>query len=237
MWTRPVKVRSTRTFWPRVMFTASTPAFAGTSRAVKKYLPARTPLPASPVTSLGTTRSASGADSRALARRDVLARELDAGPDRVAPAGVGLRRRDLSVRSDEGDRRPFSAGTTAPRKAARRSYLAGFGPASVSPYAVIAAVCVAVSPVADCAVRVAVQRPAAYVCSAVRPSAEVPSPKSQRYDAASPVAAKVTCNGVCPGRRRCLNGNQGRRPRRGRDEDQKGDSTGQTAAHAPRISA
>ena len=49
--------------WPRVMFTARTPAFAGTSRAVKKYLLARTPLPESPVTSLGTTRSASGADS------------------------------------------------------------------------------------------------------------------------------------------------------------------------------
>src|SRR5439155_1471298 len=40
-----------------------------------------------------------------------------------------------------------------------------------------------------------------------------------------------------PCRWRCLDGDLRRRPRRGRNEDQKGDSTGQTPAHAPRISA
>jgi hypothetical protein len=198
MRTRPVKVRSTSAFRPRVMFTASTPAFAGTSRAVKKYLPVRTPLPAGSVTSLGTTRSASGAD---LAR-SLVATYSPGSLTRALTCSVRLRRfsppRPFRAARREQRRGPFCAGTNAPQKETRRPYLAGFGPASVRPYAVTVAVCVAVSPPADCAVRVAVQRPAAYVCSAMRSSAELPSPKYHRYVAASPVAVKVTCNGAAP---------------------------------------
>ena len=53
-----------------------------------------------------------------------------------------------------------SAGTRAPRKRARRPYLAGLGAASVMPYAVTTVVWVDVSPALERAVSAAVQRPA-----------------------------------------------------------------------------
>jgi hypothetical protein len=38
------------------------------------------------------------------------------------------------------------------------------------------------------------------MCSTDAPSAEAPSPKSQRYDAASPEAVKTTWSGAAPAR-------------------------------------
>src|SRR5919204_1348927 len=69
---------------------------------------------------------------------------------------------------------------------------------SVTPNAVTVTVAVAVSPSAEVAVTVAVQRPAAYVCSAVWPSATVPSPRSQWYAVAAPTAVSTTFSGAGP---------------------------------------
>ena len=147
------------------------------------------------MTSLGTTRRASGAeDTRSLVAaywpgtrtrarmRYVPCADVFAEPS--FPLGP------LSVTC-----KPRSAGTTAPRKSVRRPHRTGFGPVSVSPYAVIETDCVAVVPSFARTVAVAVQCPAAYTCSTVTPSAEPPSPKSQCAAVAS-LAVKVTWSGA-----------------------------------------
>ena len=86
---------------------------------------------------------------------------------------------DFPAWARELDRQVSLAGDDRSAQDDLRPYRAGFGPVKVSPYAVTEVVAVSVVPSADREVSVAVQRPAAYVCSTLCPSAAVPSPKSQ----------------------------------------------------------
>src|SRR6476661_7500397 len=56
----------------------------------------------------------------------------------------------------------------------------------------------AVSPPASVAVTVAVNRPGPYCCCTTGPSATEPSPRSQWYVAASPLAVSETVSGAAP---------------------------------------
>jgi hypothetical protein len=189
--------RSSTRLLPRVILTSSPPAAAGrTLAAIAKRVP-RAPLPTSLVRSRGTIATGSAA-LEAIAVRAVRA---------VGRASLTCTENFPSARARSCRRRPGasivtarprSAGITRPRNVAGRRYRARAGPVSVMPCDVTRAVCVAASPEAEVAVSVAVQRPAAYVWATVRPSAAVPSPKSQWNAAASPVAEKVTASGAAP---------------------------------------
>ena len=136
---------------------------------------------------------------RALARCDVLAREPDAGGQSCnARSASVLRGRDLSLRSDEGngetllrrhDRTAKGNAAAVPRRVRSREREPvrrdrGRLRRGLPRRRLRREGC---RPTARC-VRVLGDRP----------SAEVPSPKSQRYAAASPVAEKATRNGAAP---------------------------------------